>query len=58
VRHAVGVLAVGVPTIVVVCSAPHRGEAFDACRYVVDELKTRAPIWKKELGSWGERWVE
>jgi len=57
VRHATGVREIGATTIVVACSAPHRGEAFDACRYVVDELKHRAPIWKKEFGSWGERWI-
>ena len=58
VRHAVGSLPVGARTIVVACSASHRDEAFDACRYIVDELKHRAPIWKKELGPWGERWIE
>ena len=58
VRHAVGTLSVGEPTIVVACSAPHRDEAFDACRFVVDELKHRVPIWKKEFGPWGSRWVE
>ena len=58
VRHAVGVLSVGEPTIVVACSAPHRAEAFVACRYVVDELKHRVPIWKREFGPWGERWIE
>jgi len=58
VRHAVGTLSVGKPTIVVACSAPHRDEAFDACRYVVDELKHRVPIWKREFGPWGDRWVE
>ncbi len=58
VRHAVGTLSVGEATIVVACSAPHRDEAFDACRYVVDELKHRVPIWKREFGPWGERWVE
>ena len=57
VRHAVGVREVGMTTIVVACSAPHRDEAFDACRYVVDELKHRAPIWKQEFGPWGSRWI-
>jgi molybdopterin synthase catalytic subunit len=57
VRHAVGTMPVGSPTVVVVCAAAHRDEAFDACRYVVDELKLRAPIWKKEIGSWGSRWI-
>jgi MoaE-MoaD fusion protein len=57
VQHAIGPRAVGEITFVVACAAPHRDEAFDACRYVVDEVKRRAPVWKKESGPWGERWV-
>jgi len=56
--HGTGAFAVGKTTMVVACSAPHRDEAFDACRYVVDEVKRRVPVWKKESGPWGERWVE
>jgi molybdopterin synthase catalytic subunit len=55
--HGFGVLAVGDPTVVVACSAPHRGEAFEAARYCIDEVKIRVPVWKKERGPWGERWV-
>jgi molybdopterin synthase catalytic subunit len=55
--HAVGSLRVGETTMVVACSAPHRDEAFEGCRYVVDEVKHRVPIWKKEHGPWGERWL-
>lgn len=55
--HGVGSIAVGQPTMAVACAAPHRDEAFDACRYVVDQVKRRAPVWKKERGPWGERWV-
>jgi molybdopterin synthase catalytic subunit len=57
VEHAIGPRTVGEITFVVACAAPHRDEAFDACRYVVDEVKRRAPVWKKESGPWGERWV-
>jgi molybdopterin synthase catalytic subunit len=57
VEHATGPRCVGEITFVVACAAPHRDEAFDACRYVVDEVKRRAPVWKKESGPWGERWV-
>jgi molybdopterin synthase catalytic subunit len=57
VLHGVGDLEVGGRTVVVACSAPHRAEAFDACRYVIDEVKRRVPIWKKEIGSGGERWI-
>ncbi len=55
--HAIGAMRVRDPTMVVACSAAHRDEAFDACRYVVDEVKRRVPVWKKESGPWGERWV-
>ena len=56
--HGTGSFAVGQTTMVVACSAPHRDEAFDACRYVVDEVKRRVPVWKKESGPWGQRWIE
>ena len=57
VQHAIGPRKVGEVTFVVACAAPHRDEAFDACRYVTDEVKRRAPVWKKERGPWGERWL-
>jgi len=46
--HRVGHLSVGEVAIRVVVTAPHRREAFDACQWVVDEVKSRVPIWKKE----------
>lgn len=55
--HGVGELAVGDVTVVVACSAPHRDEAFDAARHVLEEVKRRVPVWKKESGPGGERWV-
>jgi molybdopterin synthase catalytic subunit/molybdopterin converting factor small subunit len=55
--HGLGELVVGDVTVVVACAAPHRGDAFEACRYAIDEVKRRAPIWKKESGPGGERWV-
>lgn len=55
--HAVGNLVVGDTTVVVACSGQHRSEAFDGCRYAIDEVKRRVPIWKKEVGPGGERWV-
>jgi molybdopterin synthase catalytic subunit len=55
--HAVGARNPGEITFVVVCAAARRDEAFEACRFVVDEVKRRAPIWKKESGPWGARWV-
>ena len=47
-EHRVGALAIGDCAVWVGVSAAHRGAAFDACRYVIDELKARVPIWKKE----------
>jgi molybdopterin synthase catalytic subunit len=57
VHHRVGSLAVGDVAVVVVVSAPHRHEAFEACRRVIDRLKEDAPIWKREHGSDGVAWV-
>ena len=48
VAHRVGDLRIGEPAVVVAVGSAHRGEAFDICEYVIDELKARAPIWKKE----------
>lgn len=56
--HGIGAMEVRDPTMVVACSAAHRDEAFDACRHIVDEVKRRVPVWKKEWGPWGERWLE
>jgi molybdopterin synthase catalytic subunit len=46
--HREGLLELGDIAVVVCVSAAHRGPAFDACRYIIDEVKTRLPIWKKE----------
>jgi molybdopterin synthase catalytic subunit len=56
--HRVGKLAIGDCAVWVGVSADHRGAAFDACRYVIDETKARVPIWKKEHYSSGATgWV-
>lgn len=55
--HRVGRLAVGEASVGVAVSAAHRPEAFAAARYLIDELKARAPIWKKEFWDDGEEWV-
>jgi len=56
--HRVGRLAIGDCAVWVGVSAGHRGAAFDACRYVIDEIKHRLPIWKKEHYTAGEAaWV-
>jgi molybdopterin synthase catalytic subunit len=56
--HRVGRLSAGDQIVWVGVAAAHRGEAFHACEYIMDYLKTRAPFWKKELGADGEVWVE
>jgi molybdopterin synthase catalytic subunit len=56
--HRVGHLELGEVSVAVAVSCPHRAEAFEACRWLVDTLKEVVPIWKKELGEDGtERWV-
>ena len=57
VAHRLGHLVVGDVSIVIVCCAPHRGDAFDACRTTIDRIKQTVPIWKKERGPFGEEWV-
>ena len=56
--HRIGQLEIGECSVVVVVACPHRGEAFEACRYAIDTLKTTVPIWKKEVAEDGEEWVE
>ncbi len=58
IHHRVGSLAVGEAAVVVAAAAPHRAEAFTACRAAIDRLKQRAPIWKKEIGESGAAWIE
>jgi molybdopterin synthase catalytic subunit len=56
--HRVGTLKPGDQIVLVVVAGAHRGEAFDACEFLMDYLKTRAPFWKKERTADGARWVE
>lgn len=58
VRHRIGRLRVGDVIVVIAVGAPHRKDAFAACRFIIDELKKTTPIWKKERGPGFERWVE
>jgi molybdopterin synthase catalytic subunit len=56
--HRVGSLAIGDIAVVVAASCPHRGEAFDAARALIDDLKATVPIWKHQMfGDGGEEWV-
>jgi molybdopterin synthase catalytic subunit len=56
--HRIGALDVGETSVVVACSAPHRAEAFEACRHGIERLKQDVPIWKKEALATGDaHWV-
>ena len=55
----IGRLAVGENTVLIACSSPHRDDGcFEAARYGIDRLKEIVPVWKKEVGSAGEVWIE
>lgn len=56
--HRIGPLAPMDQIVLVVVTSAHRGEAFAACEFVMDYLKTRAPFWKREATPEGERWVD
>ena len=55
--HRVGSLSVGDNIVLIVCTAAHRRAAFRGCEHVIDEIKRRVPIWKKEIRAEGDRWV-
>ena len=56
--HRVGTLKPTDQIVLVIVTSPHRGDAFAACEFIMDYLKTRAPFWKKESTPVGARWVE
>lgn len=56
--HRVGTLKPTEQIVLVVVTSPHRGDAFAACEFVMDYLKTEAPFWKKEVTPEGSRWVD
>jgi molybdopterin synthase catalytic subunit len=58
VAHRFGRMEIGETSVIIIVASPHRAEAFDACRYIIDTLKTTVPIWKKEVATDGEEWVE
>ena len=56
--HRTGRVALGEPSVAVVVAAPHRGAAFDACRYAIDALKERVTVWKREIyRDGGAAWI-
>jgi len=56
--HRIGTLEPTDQIVLVVTTSSHRGDAFSACQFVMDYLKTDAPFWKKEVTAKGERWVD
>lgn len=56
--HRIGTLHPGEQIVFVGVSSPHRGDAFDACEFIIDYLKTRATFWKKEVSDAGANWLE
>jgi molybdopterin synthase catalytic subunit len=56
--HRLGRLEIGETSVAVAVTSPHRREAFEACHHVIDALKSRVPIWKKEFYSDGSAWIE
>jgi molybdopterin synthase catalytic subunit len=58
-QHRLGVIPAGEASIAIAAAAPHRDEAFSACRYVIEQVKKRLPIWKKEMYADGTaRWTD
>jgi molybdopterin synthase catalytic subunit len=55
--HRIGELPVGENILLIIVGAGHRTEAFRACEYILERIKESVPIWKKEIGDSGERWI-
>ncbi|MDE2125834.1 MAG: molybdenum cofactor biosynthesis protein MoaE [Armatimonadetes bacterium] len=58
IEHRLGVIEVGEASIAIAVASPHRAEAFEACRYCIDTIKQRVPIWKREERPDGTFWIE
>ncbi|MEE8321450.1 MAG: molybdenum cofactor biosynthesis protein MoaE [Gammaproteobacteria bacterium] len=56
--HRTGEIGIGDPIVLVAVWSAHRAEAFDACRFIMEDLKSKAPFWKQETLKDGKRWVE
>ncbi|MEE8350504.1 MAG: molybdenum cofactor biosynthesis protein MoaE [Acidobacteriota bacterium] len=56
--HRIGRMEIGESSVFIAVSSAHRGDAFEACRFAIDTLKTTVPIWKKEHYQDGEIWIE
>lgn len=57
IHHRIGILNIGDAAVIIAVSTPHRAEAFEACKWIIDNLKQTVPIWKKEIFEDGEVWV-
>ena len=57
VSHRIGTLKPGEVSVAIAVSSPHRRDSFEACQFIIDTLKEKAPIWKKEIFEGGEEWV-
>lgn len=55
--HRIGTVTVGEPSVVIAVASPHRDAAFQACRFLIDELKKTLPVWKKEIYADGHHWI-
>ncbi|MCB0733512.1 MAG: molybdenum cofactor biosynthesis protein MoaE [Flavobacteriales bacterium] len=58
IHHRIGTVYPGEAAIVIVVTAPHRNQLFDACKMIIDQLKETVPIWKKEVYTDGASWVQ
>lgn len=56
--HRIGNIKVGESSIIIGVSSEHRREAFEACKYVINNVKTRVPIWKKEISRESQKWAD
>jgi len=56
--HRIGNIKVGESSIIIGVCSEHRHEAFEACKYVINNVKTRVPIWKKEISKESQKWVD
>ena len=56
--HRIGKLKVGETSIIIGVSSEHRHEAFEACKYIINNVKTRVPIWKKEISRESQKWAD
>ena len=57
IAHRIGTLKVGQVSVIIIVSSIHRKEAFECCRYIIDNVKARVPIWKMEITNRGKKWL-